>query len=166
MGRTVHASFALGTQLSTSTQGAAFNMSLTIRLVLLVLIAVLPSLGIQVWNEIDLRASREDDARNAILQIARRQTAEIDRIAEGARQFLVALAQLPQVQARDAEACGELFRRLRPQYPGYANFFATDDTGAVVCNSFGTSATAAGREYFDRAMNEGVFVVGEYVLVH
>jgi hypothetical protein len=139
-------------------------MSLTIRLVLLVLLAVLPSVVIQAWNEVDLRGSREREAREAVLGIARRQTAEIDRIAEGARQFLVAIAQLPQVQAGDPEGCGELFQRLRPQFPGYANFFATDATGTVICNSFGTSATAAGREYFDRAMREGTFVVGEYVI--
>ncbi|HVB79412.1 MAG TPA: hypothetical protein VNE82_05600, partial [Candidatus Binataceae bacterium] len=45
------------------------EMSLTARMFLLVLIAVLPAIGIQAYNEYDLRKSRAEDIRQRVIQI-------------------------------------------------------------------------------------------------
>ena len=80
------------------------RMSLTVRLFLLVTIAVLPALGIQAYNEYDLRRSREADIRDRVVQITKQFGEEMGELREGARQLLIAVAQLQQVKKKTAAA--------------------------------------------------------------
>jgi hypothetical protein len=47
------------------------QMSLTTRMFLLVVIAVLPAIGTQAYNEYDLRRSRAEDIRQQVVQITK-----------------------------------------------------------------------------------------------
>jgi len=47
------------------------DMSLTARMFLLVFIAVLPAIGIQAYNEYDLRAARSRDIKQQVIQITK-----------------------------------------------------------------------------------------------
>jgi hypothetical protein len=47
------------------------RIGLTGRLFLLVILAVVPALVIQAWNEYDLRIAREDDIRHRVVQITK-----------------------------------------------------------------------------------------------
>src|ERR1044071_3723726 len=60
------------------------QLSLTGRMFLLVVIAVLPALVIQAVNEYALRTSREDDIRQRVIQITRQFGEEIQAIRAGA----------------------------------------------------------------------------------
>src|SRR5260370_39615386 len=66
------------------------QLSLTGRMFLLVVIAVLPALVIQAVNEYALRTSREDDIRQRGIQITKQFGEEIQAICEGASRRLVA----------------------------------------------------------------------------
>src|SRR5215469_2040726 len=96
------------------------RMSLTVRLFLLVTIAVLPALGIQAYNEYNLRRSREADIRDRVVQITKQFGEEMGELREGARQLLIAEAQLPQVKSKDAAACSTLFASLKAAYANYS----------------------------------------------
>jgi len=61
------------------------RIGLTGRLFLLVIMAVLPALVIQAWNEYDLRIAREADIRQQVVQITRQFGEEIGELREGAR---------------------------------------------------------------------------------
>src|ERR1700747_1169257 len=78
------------------------QLSLTGRMFLLVVIAVLPALVIQAVNEYALRTSREDESRQRVIQITKQFGEEIQAIREGASQLLVALGELDEVQKRDS----------------------------------------------------------------
>ena len=67
------------------------RIGLTGRLFLLVVLAVVPALGIQAWNEYDQRIAREDDIRQHVIEITRQFGEEIGVLREGARQLLLAL---------------------------------------------------------------------------
>src|SRR5712691_7575211 len=82
-------------------------------------IAALPAVGLQFWNEHDLRLARTQELQEQVLRLARQQSAEIDRLAEGARQFLVALAQIPQVNGADTAGCADLLIQIRANYRAY-----------------------------------------------
>src|SRR5262249_39937656 len=84
------------------------NLSLTARMFLLVFIAVLPAIGIQAYNEYDLRAARAEDIRQQVIQITRQFGEEMGELREGARQLLIALGQLPAVKRKEGEACNTL----------------------------------------------------------
>ena len=74
------------------------HVSLTLRLIILVLIAVLPAIAIQGYNEYKLRKAREADIRQQVIQITKQFGEEIGELREGARQLLLALAQLAPVR--------------------------------------------------------------------
>ena len=142
------------------------RMSLTVRLFLLVTIAVLPALGIQAYNEYDLRRSREADIRDRVVQITKQFGEEMGELREGARQFLIAMAQLPPVKAKDAGLCSALFASLKSAYANYNLLGAADAQGHVFCTSGKTSLmSVADQSFFRRAMrakSEASLAVGTY----
>ena len=83
-------------------------VSLTSRMLLLVLIGITPALVIQAYNEYDLRQSRENEIREKTIQITKQFGAEMGEIREGARQYLQVISQLPPVSSLDTEACSRL----------------------------------------------------------
>ncbi len=139
------------------------RMSLTVRLFLLVTIAVLPALGIQAYNEYDLRRSREADIRDRVVQITKQFGEEMGELREGARQLLIALAQLPAVKSESANDCSTLLASLKPAYANYNLMGAADAEGRVFCTSGKTSLTSiADLEFFKRAMAKDGLAVGNY----
>ena len=92
------------------------HVSLTLRLCILVMIAIFPAIAIQGYNEYELRKTREADIRQQVIQITKQFGEEIGELREGARQLLLALAQLPAVRLRDTESCSEHFATLKSQY--------------------------------------------------
>src|SRR5580704_9261271 len=80
-----------------------WSMSLTTKMFILVLLAVMPALAIQTYNEYDLRKSRENDIRNQTVQITMQFAAEMGEIREGARQYLQVISQLSPINMMDAE---------------------------------------------------------------
>jgi signal transduction histidine kinase len=139
------------------------RMSLTVRLFLLVTIAILPALGIQAYNEFDLRRSREADIRDRVVQITKQFGEEMGELREGARQLLIAVAQLPQVKSKSADACSTLLSSLKAVYANYSLLGAADAQGNVFCTSGKTSLmSVADQEFFQRAMAKDGLAVGLY----
>ena len=139
------------------------HINLTARLIILVLIAVCPAIVIQAYNEYELRKAREADIRQQVVQITRQFGEEIGELREGARQFLLALAQLTPVKLRDSEACSALFATLAPQYANYSLLAAADTDGRIFCSSVPlTYSSVADQPFFKRAMAQGGLAVGNY----
>jgi len=138
-------------------------ISLTTRLIILVLIAVCPALVIQAYNEYELRKSREADIRQQVIQITKQFGEEIGELREGARQFLLALAQLDPVKLQDGDACSALFATLAPQYSNYGLLAAADSNGRIFCSSVPVSyPSVADQPFFRRAMAQDGLAVGNY----
>src|SRR6516164_7034821 len=111
------------------------GFSLRTRILALLLIAVLPAIGIQGYNEYELRRAREHDIRQQVIQITKQFGEEMGELREGARQLLVTLAQLPAVRLRDSDACSEHFTALKSQYANYSLLAAADTAGRIFCSS-------------------------------
>ena len=111
------------------------QLSLTGRMFLLVVIAVLPALVIQAVNEYALRTAREDEIRQRVIQITKQFGEEIQAIRAGASQLLVALGELDEVQKRDSKECGATFAKLKARFESYVRIGAADDAGNVFCSS-------------------------------
>jgi signal transduction histidine kinase/CheY-like chemotaxis protein len=134
------------------------------RILLLLLIAVLPAIGIQAYNEYDLRQARELEIRQQVVQITRQFGEEMGELREGARQLLLTLGQLPAVKEKNGEACSALFQTLQTQYENYAVLGAADSHGRVFCSSASDTGTSsvAGDEFFQRAIARDGLAVGNY----
>src|SRR5438034_7233601 len=105
------------------------HVSLTVRLIILVLIAIFPAIVIQGYNEYELRKAREADIRQQVVQITKQFGEEIGELREGARQLLLALAQLTPVRLQERDACGGLFATLASHYANYSLLAAADTEG-------------------------------------
>ena len=139
------------------------RIGLTGRLFLLVVLAVVPALGIQAWNEYDQRIVREDDIRQHVIEITRQFGEEIGVLREGARQLLLALAQLDPVKFQQPGACSALFSKLKSQYANYSLLGAADTAGRIFCASGPTSFSfVTDQPFFTRAMAQPGLAVGNY----
>ena len=137
--------------------------SLTLRLCILVLIAIFPAIAIQGYNEYELRKAREADIRQQVIQITKQFGEEIGELREGARQLLLALAQLPAVRLQDTDSCSEHFTALKSQYANYSLLAAADTKGRIFCSSAPiTNWSVADQPFFKRAMARDGLAVGNY----
>src|SRR6266436_5948573 len=142
---------------------ARVRIGLTGRLLVLVIFAVVPALVIQAWNEYDLRIAREADIRQQVIQTTKQFGEEIGELREGARQLLLALAQLAPVRLQESDACSEHFVALKSQYANYGLLAAADTEGRIFCSSSPISgASVADQPFFRRAMNQDGLAVGNY----
>jgi PAS domain S-box-containing protein len=137
-------------------------VKLRYRLVVLPLIAVFPAIALLVWDQHDLYRSRQQQLEQQVLALAKQQAAEVDRIAEGALQFLVALAQIPEIKAGTPE-CAELLSGIRSNYRSYLAIIRADLSGNITCSSIGPGPAITDRLYFRKAIETDGFSVGEYV---
>ncbi|SFL83236.1 sensor histidine kinase [Methylorubrum salsuginis] len=142
-------------------------MTLTGRILLLVLLALAPAVAVQVYNEQALRESRSDAVRAAALRGAQAVAADLADFADGARQTLDILAEEPVIRNREAAACTPFLRAVAGRISGSRIIVVTDREGNLVCNSRGAAPGAyslADRAYFKRVMATGRSAVGEYVI--
>ena len=139
------------------------DMGLTGRMFLLVFIAVLPAMGIQAYNEYDLRAARTRDIQQQVVQITKQFGEEMGELREGARQLLVALGQLPAVKRQQPEACNVLFASTKENFVNYALLGAADNNGNIFCASETLSySSVADQPFFNRAIATEGLAVGNY----
>ncbi|MBC8123508.1 MAG: EAL domain-containing protein [Gemmatimonadaceae bacterium] len=140
------------------------NWSLRLRLVGLVLLAVLPALGLTLYTASEHRRFVAIDVKANVQQLAGLASGRQEDLVEGARQLLVAFAQLPQVRDPDPAACNKLFADLLNQYPLYTNFGAVRADGTVFCSAvpLKRDSNLRNRPYFQRAVQTRNFTVGDY----
>jgi signal transduction histidine kinase len=142
-----------------------FSLSgLRVRLILLVLLAVVPALGLIFYAAEEQRESTALEAQRNALRLARLVSGHQDGFIEGARQLLAALAQVPVVRGGDAAACREFLRALLGKYPRYTNLAVADLEGRQTCSAVPpkTPVNIADRPYFRGAMEKRDFAIGEY----
>ncbi|GEO98033.1 sensor histidine kinase [Methylobacterium haplocladii] len=142
-------------------------MTLTARILLLVLLALAPAVAVQVYNEQDLRNARAETVRSAAARGAQAVAADLAQFADGARQVLDILAEEPAIRDRDAAACTPFLASVAGRLTGSNIIVVTDAAGSVVCNSKGAapgSYSLADRSYFKTVMATGRSAIGEYVI--
>jgi PAS domain S-box-containing protein len=138
--------------------------SLRARLLILILLASVPVLGLLVLNAAEQRRQKANEARSDALQLVKLVAIEQERLTEGSRQLLVALAQEPAVYNRDSATCNKLFTKLLASFPQYSNIGVCEPGGAV----FGSAApldqpvSYCGFAWFQRSKETGGFAVGDY----
>jgi PAS domain S-box-containing protein len=139
-------------------------MSLLARIFALVLIALVPAVAVETWNEVGRRREREAQLHTDALRYTRTAVAEIRNTLKGAQQTLATLAATAPVQNLDGAACDRLLSSLREQYPPFLDVLAADREGTVLCDTdaSGRVRSVAGRPVFARALAKNGFVIGQY----
>jgi PAS domain S-box-containing protein len=138
--------------------------SLRVRLILLVLLAVLPALGLTIWNAEQARQRETAKVQEDAQRLTRLTASNVEQFVEGARQLLVAISRLSQVRDHDVGGCDAVLADLLKQYPHYANLGAAEPDGDLFCSALPLTGpvNSADRAWFQRAAETRTFAVGDY----
>lgn len=141
-----------------------FLAGLRTRLILLVLLAVLPSMGLVIYNAIEQRRLGVATAKENALRMVRMAAEHQGEMIEEARQLLVTLAQLNEVRSGEKEACEGIFRKLLSLRQGYVNLGTIRLNGEVLASAIPLAerVNLSDRSYFQEAIQTRGFAVGEY----
>jgi PAS domain S-box-containing protein len=131
---------------------------------MLVAVALLPAIGIQAYNEYDLRRARQVEVQNQALSLAKLAAAEQQQIVQGIRQVLIAMSEVPSIKTKDSQACDAYLAAMQRRFPAFVTFLVTDLKGWSFCdtNSDHRPITIAARAYFASILKTSAFTVGEF----
>jgi len=141
-------------------------MTISQKLLLLFLVIILPASGIIISSGVahrtDTILKAEKDAGIVALSLAAQQ----EKIAIATKQMLCTLAQLPEVQALNADACNRLLRNLQEKNPLYATMLAVGADGNLFAASapFEPGTNLSDRKHVRDAIRTRDFSVGEYMV--
>lgn len=140
--------------------------NLRVRLFLLVILSVLPALLLTFYSGLEQRRMAADGAKVDALRLARVTSSSHGAYVEAARQMIIALSYLPEVNSNNPLECNPLLKRMGKLYPDYTSIAVIRPEGDINCISMHTSnlVNVADREYMQRALETGSFVVGEYII--
>src|SRR4051812_35458226 len=141
-------------------------MSLLRRLILLVLLAVMPTLAVEIANQVYLRDERVAAIHDEAERLATMFDDEYARLVEGLHQLLSTWAVSPALRARDMGGCQEMAERLRESYPAYLRISATNEAGVIQCAMMPIALGVATGDlpHVRRARETGRFAIGEFIL--
>lgn len=141
-------------------------MSLFARLMVLVVIAVSPVVGLEIYHEIELRNAKKNEIIRETKILLHRIEEQQTYLIDGVRQVIATLAQTNSVRQKYAPLCQNLMERLRPQYPSHIEILITNQDGTVTCatekSAVGTSV--AGSAPFRQVRAGKGFAAGAPVL--
>ena len=141
-------------------------MKLSVRLLILVLLAALPVLAIQVHELLESREQRKGAIAEQALGLARLAAAQQDQFIESARYLATAAAQFPEVQSLDEEGCSTRMSELRRQFSTVAGIGAVGTDGLQFCSSSGDVAqiSITDRLYFQQAVRNKSLAISGYII--
>jgi len=141
-------------------------MKLSVRFLILVLIAALPVLALQVQALLKDREQRRAAIAELALDLARLAAAQQDQFIEGARYLLVAAAQLPEVQNRQGPECDRRMAELLVQFPTVTSLGAVAPDGVQFCSGLrgSTGISLADRPYFQQAVQNKTLAISGYLI--
>lgn len=138
--------------------------SLRVRLILIVVIAAVPALGLIFYNTLEQRKSAINEAHEDALRLARIAAHLHEEIIQDTRIILTTLAQVPEVRDKDLKKCNALMADLPKKYPYYANLGMFGSDGYTICNAFDPKRRiySGDLKWFKEAIKKKDFSIGEY----
>lgn len=143
-----------------------FLSSLRFRLILLVVLATVPSAGLILYSSEEHRREMRGAACEDVLHKALDISAQHELLAKGARQLLAGLAGLREVRTQDSKACSAILAKWLQGDPLYANIIVVDAQGELWCSGlpFEGPLNYADRLWFQEVVLMRGFVDGGYVM--
>jgi putative nucleotidyltransferase with HDIG domain len=138
------------------------STGLRMRVLLVVLLAAAPVVGLLVSAYTDARRAAARHAQDSALRLARLAAVEQERLVGGARYLLAALTD--EVKRAGPQVCEHFFADLKARYPLYANVGVADPNGDVICSGvpLREPVNIADRGYFKDTIATRDFAPGEY----
>lgn len=141
------------------------KLSLTGRLLILTLIALVPALLVLSFNIVSTRSNAYREVHAAALSSGRLASMEMIRIIAANRGMLEVLAQVPSLRSDDVAECNAFLEKVDTELDPIVNLMVLRSDGTLKCSSKGASAGQFDdRWYFTEVMKTRTFVVGGFVV--
>ncbi len=140
--------------------------SLRSRLMLVGILALLPALGLVLYNGAQLREQAAANAKDDALRLAHFTASNQDALIEGARQMLIVLSYHAVVRDLQSDACDAFLAELLTRSTAYTAISVAAPNGDVLCSALPQTQVVniADRAYFRRVLQTRDFVVSEYLI--
>src|SRR5437867_293426 len=137
---------------------------LRMRLLVFVLLAFVPAVGLTLFTFADQRHHATEQAKDTALQLAHTATSSYERLILQTQSVLTGLAQLPALRQPIGTDCPKILRARMDEFLYYANIGVADIDGNLICSALPTNGRVniADRPYFWRAVASSDFAIGEY----
>ena len=134
------------------------------RVLLLVLIAFLPAVGIYLYANGEIRSLQQASQEQELLRATRETSVEYNRLLEESRVLLATLAAFPPVNGMRQPECTDILGRVFDQANHLNGIWVIGLDGYVGCGSVQPDGLLylGDRTYYIRAMNENRHVIGNY----
>lgn len=141
-----------------------FFSSLRFRLILLVLLAVIPAMGITLYRGFEERKLAIEHIKQSQLRLAKLISHNFDHLIENTRHLLHGLAQLPQLHHYESASTSQIFANILKQHPWLLNIGAADAKGDIFASAvpMAKSINIADRSYFQLALRNRKFSLGDF----
>jgi signal transduction histidine kinase len=140
-------------------------MSLRVRMLGLLLVAVLPSFAVLGWGELRQRDEDVAQVQGELKRSAVATAALLRNTIECSHQLLVLLSRIDAIRNRDRAATTRLLHSLLAEDGDYMNFGAVFGDGSYVASAVPLPSpppNANERSWFKRAISARSFVLGDY----
>ncbi|MBC8439314.1 MAG: PAS domain S-box protein [Deltaproteobacteria bacterium] len=139
--------------------------SISQKLTLLILFAVMPCLAILLYSGLEQRQHLIEMARSDVLLLTRSMAEAQKGITRSTKQILGTLSQLPAIQAMDPDAGTAILKTVLEQNPNYNNMALVDLSGEVLASGKPfTGTNLADRRHIMAALEKKDFAAGEYII--
>ena len=138
--------------------------SLRSRLLLLILLAIFPAIGLSFYIAAEQRRLVIAEEQAQAAQLTQSASLEEAQLIDTTRQLLIALAQIAEVRQGNPAQCSALLAKLLDQYPRYANLAVATPAGAVFCSArpLNQPVNIADLSFFQHALQTKSFATGSY----
>jgi PAS domain S-box-containing protein len=137
--------------------------NLRVRLVLLVLLAVIPALGLILYTAQVQRWAATVAVHENLTRIANLTSTDTLRVIKEAEQLLGGLGQFHEVRGSDPAACAAVMAKLQGRYPFYSALGVASPDGKVICSAtpLTNAVTVVDQGWFQQALETRDFSVGD-----
>lgn len=141
-----------------------FFLSLRFRLMVLVLLVILPIFLLTLYTSYERYQADKKYSYENSMRLVKLAAANQEQLIEGARQLLIALSELPEIQNQHGSECSQVLSRILSQHTLYYNFGVVDLNGQIFCSALPIAepVDASQRVWFQRAIQEQNFAIGIY----
>ena len=138
--------------------------SLRVRLLLLVLLAVIPALGLILFTAEEWRGHETNDAQADALRFARHASAIHERLIDESHDLLFSLAKLPAALQGEKAGLSQILLAFLREHPSHTNLGVIKPNGKILLSArpSGDSMDVADRPFFRRAVETRAFAIGDY----
>lgn len=139
--------------------------SVTSRLLVLTLLALMPALMVLTYNLFSARQAAYREIHNSALVTGHLASLEMRRIVSSIRSTLDVLSTVPILRTGPGRPCSDYLRVVENKLEMLENITVFSGAGEVVCTSKAAKAPHFTEgTYYQQALNGGSFVVGTYLV--